>query len=153
MEFGGRYLIHAPRQTVWAALNNTAVLKACIPGAQRIEWTGPDSLEIEIKVSLGVMRPTFKGDLMLSKIVPARSYTLSGKGRGALLGMAQASADITLTDRDRGTELYFAATGGASGALMSLGRAIIGNSAQRVIDGFFEGFGRAMGAPVTVLQV
>jgi carbon monoxide dehydrogenase subunit G len=151
MQFGGRYLVHSPRPTVWAALNNTAVLKACIPGCRRIEWTGPDSLELEVEVNLGLLRPTVRGDLTLTNVVPAKSYTLSGRGRGALLGVAQAAADITLTDQQRGTELFFTASGSASGAIMNLGMAIIGNSAQRVIDGFFEGFGTAMGAEVTVL--
>ena len=35
---------------------------------------------------------------------------------------------------------------------MRLGKAIIGNSAQKVIDGFFERFGEAMGAKVTPLR-
>jgi hypothetical protein len=36
---------------------------------------------------------------------------------------------------------------------MRLGKAIIGNSAQKVIDGFFERFGTAMGAEVTPLPL
>jgi carbon monoxide dehydrogenase subunit G len=151
MEFGGQYLIHAPRQKVWEALNDAEVLKACIPGCQRMEWTGPDSLELEVKVNLGLMKPVLAGDLRLSNVAPAKSYTLAGKGRGTLLGVAQAAADITLTDRDGGTELKFDASGGASGQIMSIGRAIVGNKAQQIIDGFFEGFGAAMGAEVTVL--
>jgi len=32
---------------------------------------------------------------------------------------------------------------------MKLGKTLIGNSAQKVIDGFFERFGEAMGVEVT----
>ena len=35
---------------------------------------------------------------------------------------------------------------------MKLGKAIVGNSAQKVIDGFFERFGEAMGARVVPLE-
>jgi len=149
MQFGGSYIVSASREAVWAALNDTTVLGAVIPGASRIEWTGPTTLEIEIKVNFGLMQPTFTGDLELSNIVPAQSYTLTGRGRGGLLGKAEAAADITLSDHPEGTLLVFAANGGADGGIMKLGKTLIGNSAQKVIDGFFVHFGQAMGVAVT----
>lgn len=152
MEFGGRYLLNAPRAVVWAALNDTEILKAAIPGCHRIAWAGETALKLEIKVNFGVLHPVFVGDLSLSDIVPAEHYTLAGRGRGGLLGLAEGAADITLRDADAGTELRFAAKGGASGQIMRLGRALIGNSAQRVIDGFFERFAAAMGVGITALD-
>ena len=151
MEFGGRYLVAAPRVAVWAALNDTAVLKAAIPGCHRLEWASPTTLDLEIKVNLGVVHPVFKGGLALTDIIPAERYTLAGKGKGGLLGLAEGAADIVLSDIGEQTELVFVAQGGASGQIMRLGKAIIGNSAQRIIDGFFERFGTAMGAVVTPL--
>jgi carbon monoxide dehydrogenase subunit G len=153
MDFGGRYTIAAPRVAVWAALNDTEMLKAAIPGCHRIAWASETALDIEIKVNLGLLHPVFKGDLALSDIVPAQRYTLSGRGKGGLLGLAEGSADIILDDDGEDTLLVFAAKGGASGQIMRLGKAIIGNSAQKVIDGFFERFGEAMGAKVTPLPV
>jgi carbon monoxide dehydrogenase subunit G len=129
------------------------MLKAAIPGCERIEWVGPGALELEIKVNLGIIHPTFKGDLELMEVVPAESYTLSGKGRGGLLGLAHGAAEIVLSDHAEGTELSFAAKGGASGQIMRLGAALIGNSAQKVIDGFFERFAGAMGTSITALPV
>ena len=151
MDFGGRYHVAAPRQQVWAALNDAGVLKAAIPGCHRIEWRDAQNLDLEIKVNLGVAQPVFKGGLNLSGIVPAERYTLSGKGKGGLLGLAEGSADVVLADAGEGTLLTFTAHGGASGQVMRMGKAIIGNSAQKVIDGFFERFGQAMGAHVTPL--
>lgn len=151
MEFGGKYLVSAPRQQVWQALNDTQVLKAIIPGCRRIDWTGETTLELEIEVNLGLMQPVFSGDLELRNIVPAESYTLAGKGRGGLLGKAEAAADITLTDAGRHTRLAFTANGGADGGIMKLGKSLIGKSAQKVIDGFFERFGEAMGVEVKPL--
>lgn len=153
MDFGGRYLLAASRHDVWAALNDTEVLKATIPGCQRIEWTSETTLELQIRVSLGVVHPVFAGDLTLSNVLPAKSYTLSGKGRGGLMGLAEGAADITLSDSGAGCELAFAARGGASGQIMRLGKSLIGHSAQKVIDGFFERFAQAMGTTIEVLEV
>ena len=151
MEFGGRYLFSAPRDRVWAGLNDTHVLKAAIPGCSRLDWTGDATLECEIKVNLGVMSPTFTGDLELRDVIPAERYTLAGRGRGGLLGKAEAAADIVLADAPGGTELVFTANGGADGGIMKLGKAVIGNSAQKIIDGFFERIGEAMATQVTPL--
>ena len=151
MEFGGRYLFSAPRDRVWTALNDTQVLKAAIPGCSRLDWSSATTLECEIKVNLGVMQPTFTGDLELRDVIPAERYTLAGRGRGGLLGKAEAAADISLLDAPGGTELTFTANGGADGGIMKLGKAMIGNSAQKIIDGFFERIGEAMATEVTPL--
>lgn len=152
MEFGGRYRIEASRTLVWEALNSPEILQACIPGCQHIAWVSDSQLEAKIGVNLGVVKPTFTGDLTLSNVVPAVSYTLTGQGRGGLLGKAQASADITLEDAGEATILTFVAQGGASAQIMKLGKAIIGNQAQRIIDGFFIGFANAMGAEITPIS-
>ena len=151
MDFGGRYLFGAKRAEVWAALNDTRVLGAVIPGCQRIEWTGPTTLDLSIKVSLGFVHPTFAGELELSNVRPAESYTLAGRGKGGVLGMAHAAADIGLSDDPGGTILIFAAVGRADGGIMRLGQSLIGNSAQKLIDGFFEAIGREMAVTVTPL--
>lgn len=150
MEFGGRYLFDAPRHDVWEALNDTDRLAAAIPGCRRLEWTGPDALELELQINLGVARPTFKADLALSEVAEAETYTLSGRGRG-LLGRAEGAAKISLSDVEGGTELRFLATGGADNRIMSLGKALIGKAAQNVIDQFFAEFGGTFGAKVTPL--
>jgi carbon monoxide dehydrogenase subunit G len=151
MQFGGRYLFSAPRKIVWAALNDTEKLQAAIPGCRRLDWTGPGQLEMELRVSLGIVSPTFNGDLELTDVVPAETYTLTGRGRG-LLGKAEGSAKIDLVDAVAGTELTFTASGGADNKIMSLGKALIGKSAQKVIDHFFETFGSTFDATVTPLE-
>ena len=39
MDFSGRYVIPAPADAVWAALNDPEILKYCIPGCEEIEKT------------------------------------------------------------------------------------------------------------------
>jgi carbon monoxide dehydrogenase subunit G len=151
MDFGGRYLFGAERDDLWAALNDTRILEAVIPGCERIAWSGPATLDLTLRVNLGVLHPTFAGELSLSNVHPAERYTLSGRGKGGMLGFAGAAADITLADAPDGTILSFAAIGSADGTILRLGRKLIGSSAQKVIDGFFESIAREMPATVTAL--
>ncbi|MBF0679502.1 MAG: carbon monoxide dehydrogenase [Devosia sp.] len=152
MDFGGRYRIGAHRDAVWSALNDPEMLKAAIPGCSHIAWSGEGTLDLEIKVNLGIMQPTFKGELALTDVTPAERYTLSGRGKGGLLGLAEGSADVALSDAGADTMLEFSAAAGASGQIMKMGKALIGNSAQKVIDGFFERFASAMGAEIEALE-
>jgi carbon monoxide dehydrogenase subunit G len=68
-----------------------------------------------------------------------------------MIGLAQAEADITLSDHPEGTVLAFDAVGKADGGVMRLGRTLIGNTAQKVIDGFFVAIGEQMKTNVTAL--
>lgn len=146
MEFGGNYLLGAPRPRVWQGLNDADVLAQTIPGCTHIAWTSQTTLDLSLAVNLGVARPVFEGELTLFDIEPAQSYTLSGRGKGGLLGRVHGSADITLADAQRGsgTVLAFRANGGVSQRLMRLGRPLIGHSAQALIDGFFARFADAL---------
>jgi carbon monoxide dehydrogenase subunit G len=150
MDFSGRYRFSASRAAVWAALNDAAVLKAVIPGCETIAWTGPSTLDLRIKVNLGFIHPVFSGELELSNVLPAASYRLAGRGRG-VVGLAQGAADISLAGNGEETILSFTAEGSADGRIMQLGRKLIGNSAQKVIDGFFGHIGKEKGDAVTPL--
>ena len=136
---------------MWEALNDTKVLRLAIPGCKSITWVSETALELELAVNLGLFKPVFSGDLVLSDIVPAERYTLTGRGRGGILGLASGSADIELVDLGEDTSLKFTANAAASNEIMALGSALIGKSAQGVIDGFFDRFGRAMKAEIEPL--
>ena len=125
VDFGGRYHRCGRRdRAVWAALNDTEVLKAGIPGCKRIDWTADNTLELEITVNLGIVHPVFAGDLRLSDIDPGRALhahrtrARRAAGHGAGVGRYRARPIC-----GRGTLLVFARHGRRrSGQIMKLGR-------------------------------
>jgi carbon monoxide dehydrogenase subunit G len=146
VKFAGRYLISASRQKVWEALNDTEVLKSCIPGCTRMEFVAPDELEAEMGVQLGPVKLTFNGELKLTIVTVAERYMLAGRGRSGWIGGAKGSADISLADDPGGTVLSFEAEGEADSSIANFGANVVGRSAQGVIDRFFERFAGAIGA-------
>lgn len=152
LEFGGTYIVSADRETVWQALNNVDVLAETIPGCRRIVWRNDRFLDLEVEVNLGVMHPKFAGELELSDVDSARSYTLFGRARGKFLGKAQGTAKVSLSDARGDTILSFSAVGGASERLLALGRPLIGKSVQRVIDHFFQRFADAIGVEIKPVE-
>ena len=79
----GEYRIAAPRETVWAALNDTDVLKACIPGCEELERLSETEIDARVAAALGPVRATFATRIQLADMKPPESYTISGEGKAA----------------------------------------------------------------------
>jgi carbon monoxide dehydrogenase subunit G len=53
MEMSGEQLIPASQQTVWEALNDPQMLKACVPGCESIEPIGENVYQVLMVARVG----------------------------------------------------------------------------------------------------
>ena len=90
MEMSGEHRLPAPRETVWNALNDPEVLKACIPGCESLTQneTG-DGFDARVKAKVGPVKATFDGSVKLENVTPPESYTITGEGKGGAAGFAK----------------------------------------------------------------
>ncbi|OWV79990.1 carbon monoxide dehydrogenase [Rhizobium sp. R635] len=144
MDFTGEERIAAPRDAVWAALNDPEIMRGCIPGCQNIERLSPDTFEATIKVKFSLLSATFHGLLMLSNVDAPRRYTLSAEGKGGLAGFARGSADVMLEDAGAETVLHYRARAELGGKLAQLGGRLLDSTSQRLAEGFFSDFNAAV---------
>ncbi|MBX4889179.1 SRPBCC family protein [Rhizobium bangladeshense] len=144
MDFTGEELIAAPRDLVWAALNDPEIMRGCIPGCQRIERLPPDAFEATIKVKFSLLSATFHGLLTLSNVDAPKSYTLSAEGKGGIAGFARGSADIVLEERGDETILHYRARAELGGKLAQLGARLLDSTSQKLAVGFFSDFNAAV---------
>ncbi|MCA1481745.1 carbon monoxide dehydrogenase subunit G, partial [Bradyrhizobium sp. NBAIM08] len=93
MKMTGEQLIAAPRDKVWAALNDPDVLKACIPGCQSLEKLENDRLKAVAVVKVGPISAKFAGEVTLSDLDPPNGYRISGEGQGGAAGFAKGGAN------------------------------------------------------------
>ena len=91
MEMTGEYRIPAERAKVWAALNDPAILKDCIPGCQSLEKLSDTEMAAKVKARIGPVSATFNGRVTLSNLDPPNGYTIAGEGKGGVAGFAQGS--------------------------------------------------------------
>jgi len=77
MEMQGSRQLAITQQQAWDALNDPAVLKACIPGCDKVEPTGENQYSIGMALKIGPVSAKFTGKIALSDINPPQSYTLS----------------------------------------------------------------------------
>ena len=140
MQLSGSRVIAAPRETVWAALNDADVLKACINGCQELEKTSDTSFEAVVKQKVGPVSATFKGAVELSDLNPPESYRISGEGKGGAAGFAKGGADVKLVEAEGGTELIYDVDAKIGGKIAQLGSRLIDGFAKKMADQFFETF-------------
>ena len=147
MEFTGEYLIAAPRQTVWDALNDPDVLKQCIPGCDALEKTSDTKMSATVTAKVGPVKTTFKGAVPLSDIDPPNGYTISGEGQGGVAGFARGGASVKLAEDGGGTLLTYEANATVGGKLAQLGSRIIDGFAKKMTDQFFTRFQEVVEGP------
>ena len=144
MDFTGEERIAAPREMVWAALNDPEIMRGCIPGCQNIERLSPDSFEATIRVKFSLLSTTFHGLLTLANVDAPKSYTLSAEGKGGLAGFARGTADVVLEERGAETILHYRGRAELGGKLAQLGARLLDSTSQRLAEGFFSDFNAAV---------
>ena len=145
MEFSGEYRIPAPPQAVWNALNDPAVLQACIAGCKSLEKISDTEFASTVAVQVGPVSATFKGSVVLSDLDPPRGYTLSGQGQGGAAGFAKMSARVMLSEDGADTVLNYEAKADIGGKLASVGSRFVLTVAKKNADNFFSALARRLG--------
>ena len=147
MEQSGDHRIAAPRDRVWAALNDAAVLQRCIEGCEALERTGPDTLTAKVRARVGPVSAVFTGDIVLKDVDPPNGYTLEVSARGGAAGFAKGAARVTLADGGETTLLAYSAEGSVGGKLAQVGQRLVDAAARKTADDFFTAFASAVEAP------
>jgi uncharacterized protein len=145
MEMTGQYRIPAPRQQVWDALNDPAVLKACIAGCQQLEKISDTEFKAIVTTQVGPISATFRGAVNLSELDAPNGYTLTGQGQGGAAGFARMSARVALKAEAADTLLTYAANAEIGGKLASVGSRLVQGVARKNADDFFAAFARQLG--------
>ncbi|GKY89988.1 CoxG family protein [Sinisalibacter aestuarii] len=140
MDITGEYRIAAPRVTVWEALNDENVLKACLPGCEEIARTSQTTLTAKLVQKIGPVKAKFDSAIELSDIVPPESYRIQGEGQGGVAGFAKGAANVTLEEDGDETILRYSAHAQVGGKLARLGSRLIDATAKKVAGQFFDNF-------------
>jgi uncharacterized protein len=148
MDMTGEYRIPAPREQVWAALNDPAILKASLPGCESLERVSDHEFAATVAAKVGPVRAKFNGQVTLSDLNPPESYKISGEGKGGAAGFAKGGADVRLAEESAEvTVLSYTAKADVGGKLAQLGSRLIDATAKKMADDFFENFRNQLVAP------
>jgi hypothetical protein len=147
MEIKGEYRIAAPREKVFAALNDQAVLQACIPGCESLEKTSDTEMKAKVRMRIGPVSASFSGKVTLSDIDPPNGYRISGEGQGGAAGFAKGGAVVTLREDAGETLLNYNVDAQVGGKIAQVGARLIDGTAKKLADEFFGKFATMVGGP------
>lgn len=140
VEQAGEHLIAQPREQVWLALNDPAVLAQCIEGCRSMTPAGDNRYDLEVAARVGPLRSTFNAVIEVRDIQEPASYRLEISARGGAAGVAGGSASVRLDECDGGTRLSYQASGSVGGKLAQIGSRLVDVAARRMADRFFRSF-------------
>ncbi len=150
MEIKGEYRIAAPREKVFAALNDPAVLQACIPGCESLEKTSDTEMKAKVRMRIGPVSASFSGKVTLSDIDPPNGDRISGEGQGGAAGFAKGGAAVTLKEDAGDTVLTYNVDAQVGGKIAQVGARLIDGTAKKLADEFFGKFATMVGGPPAV---
>jgi hypothetical protein len=148
MQMNDTQRVPAPKETVWAALNDPEILKRCIPGCQNLEMKSPTEMTATVVVKLGPVKATFAGKVTLSDLDPPNGYRIAGEGSGGVAGFAKGGATVKLeADGPDATNLQYAVDAQIGGKLAQLGGRLIDSTAKKLAGEFFQNLAAALTTP------
>ncbi|WP_146346509.1 CoxG family protein [Falsiphaeobacter marinintestinus] len=138
MHMSDQRVIQADPATVYAAILDPEVLKACVPGAQSVEGNPQDGYTATVTQKVGPVKATFKGQVVMSDLVENEKLTITGEGKGGAAGFAKGGAIVSLAPADGGgTTLSYEVDAKVGGKLAQLGSRLIDGFAKKMADQFF----------------
>jgi hypothetical protein len=146
--------IAAPRDRVWAALNDPAVLMRCVPGCEGLVPDGVDAWKIVLAAKVGSVSARFTGRMTLSDVRHAEGYTVGFDGQGGAAGFARGEAKVALAPAAGGaaTDLSYAVKAQVGGKLAQVGSRLVDGAAGKLADDFFARFAAAVAPPAAEAQ-
>ena len=134
MKITGKSTIDAPRDQVWAALNDMEVLARIVPGCERLEQTGDNEYEGTVKIGIQAIKGTYSGKIRLEDIQPPTHYRLVASGRSAS-GVVDGAGTVDLEEQEDGkTLLTYSGDAQIGGTLASVGQRLIEGASKQMIN-------------------
>jgi len=150
MELQDEITIPAPRDVVYAALNDPEVLKDCIPGCEELIRHSETELEAKVVLKIGPVKARFGGTVTLNPENPPQRFSLTGEGSGGAAGFAKGGAEVELEEQGAETVLKYTAKAEIGGKLAQLGSRLVQSTAKKLAAKFFKAFAERVGNAETV---
>ncbi|SOY53724.1 carbon monoxide dehydrogenase accessory protein; may be involved in the anchoring of CO dehydrogenase to the cytoplasmic membrane [Cupriavidus taiwanensis] len=149
MEMNQSQRLPVPQQVAWEALNDTELLKQCIPGCESIEPDGDHAYLLAMTAAVGPVKARFKGRMALEDIQAPDSYTIRFDGQGGAAGFGKGSARVRLEPDGDETVLTYTVNAQVGGKIAQIGSRLVDAAARKMADTFFARFTEAVSPDAT----
>ena len=137
----GHQIVPLPQAQTWAALNDTEILKQCIPGCEALDKVSDSQYQLTMLSKIGPVSARFKGLMTLENVNAPTSYTMVFEGQGGVAGFAKGQAAVELApESETATRLSYSVKAMVGGKIAQLGARLIDGVARKLSNEFFKAF-------------
>jgi uncharacterized protein len=149
VKFENEFDVEAPIDEVYAALLDVERVAPCVPGASVLEQTGDNAYKVQIKVKVGPMSMTYKGDVEIVDQDPAAHAATMRVKMKESRGQGNATAGVTmaLTGGDSQSHAKMDTDVELSGKVAAMGRGVIQDVSAKLIRTFADNLQAMLAGP------
>jgi carbon monoxide dehydrogenase subunit G len=137
MKITGNHEVNTPRDLLYNALIDPEILQRCIPGCESLEKTADDTYVATIKVGIGPVKGTFKGNVRLEDMQPPTHYRMIVDGKGAP-GFVKGTGEFNLEKENGETAIAYEGDVQVGGVIAGVGQRMIEAAAKMLASQFFK---------------
>src|ERR687884_1308441 len=138
MRFQNTFDVEAPIDEVYATLLDVERVAPCVPGAEVLEKTGDDAYQVAIKVRVGPISMTYRGNVEIVErdeaahraVMRARARETRGQGT------ADARVEMRLVQEGPTTNGTMTADVQLAGRAAAMGRGVIQDVSGKIVSTF-----------------
>lgn len=140
MRFENHFDVDAPIERVWDAVLDVERVAPTVPGAQVLERTGDDSYKVAIKVKVGPMSMTYRGEVEITERDEAAHRAVMRARAKESRGQGTANADVTmaLSGEDGRTSATVTTDVELSGKVATMGQGVLQDVSGRLVQTFAQ---------------
>ncbi|HEV8152488.1 MAG TPA: SRPBCC family protein [Solirubrobacteraceae bacterium] len=138
MKFENQFDVDAPLDQVWKTVLDVERVAPTVPGAQVLERSGDDAYKVAIKVKVGPMSMTYRGEVEITERDEAAHRAVMKARAKESRGQGTADADVTMVLRgDNGRTAATVTTEVAlTGKAATMGQGVLQDVAGRLVQTF-----------------
>ena len=145
MRFSGERQVQTPVEETWAALHDSAVLQATIPGCQDLVPLESGRYAATLAARVGPVADTYRGAFSIEDLRPGSELRVRVRGRGRC-GRLEVDLRVVLTAgrRPDTTSLRYEADATVGGLVARLGNAALTVAGGHLTGCFFRDLDRSL---------
>ena len=138
MRFENHFDVGAPIGEVWDAVLDVERVAPTVPGAQVLDRVSEDAYQVAIKVKVGPMSMTYRGEVEITErdelahraVMKARAKESRGQGT------ADADVTMSLASHNGGTSATVTTDVQLSGTVATMGQGVLQDVSRRLVETF-----------------
>ena len=129
MHIEGSYTFRAPREAVWDAIMDPAVMGAALPGGETLEKTSDTEYQGVMNVRVGPVQGKFQGKVVILEADKPQRCSMSVDGRGTP-GFLKGTGEWSLTPDGDATVMTYSGDVEVGGKIANVGQRLLDSSAK-----------------------